>query len=308
MEHIMEITEYKCETCNYSTTDSNSWCQHKRTQKHIELNPLKDFRYICKSCNYKTNNSKYWFQHTKTKKHEKNQNIDITEYNYKCEKCCFYTNKKNSHYKHLTSNKHTKNHNEIHEEKVQEDSGAQNIQNAHIINNNIQNAETINNNITINIHGKENLNVLNYETFKQIMKLENDNIGEGFLMLLKHVYIDPEENRNIKYPDTNSKYCYVLTDENKYIKCLKNNIFDEKTEKITEDFPIPEKDQDWNFNKIQLLKDSTETDNRRPLMREYNNKEEYIEDLKFYEKLKSKKKVYKDTRSEFFTLVHNTDV
>lgn len=308
----MEITEYKCETCNYITDNSNSWCQHKRTQKHIELNPVNIFKYICESCNYKTNNSKYWFQHTKTKKHIKNQNIKISDYIYKCEKCCFYSDNNNSHYKHLKSKKHIKNHTEIREEKQEEHishNNQTNNQTAHTINNNIQNAETINNNnITINIHGKENLNVLDYETFKQIMKLENDNIGQGFLMLLKHVYIDPEENRNIKYPDTNSKYCYVLTEENKYIKCLKNNIFDEKTEKITENFPIPEKNQDWNFNKIQLLKDSTETDNRRPLMREYNSKEEYMEDLKFYEKLKSKKKVYKETRSEFFTLVHNTDV
>lgn len=77
---------------------------------------MSTFRYICELCNYHTNTSQSFYQHKKTQKHYKN----VEEYKKKkrgkiikrkdgkfyCECCIFYPKTRQSYYSHLKSKKH----------------------------------------------------------------------------------------------------------------------------------------------------------------------------------------------------------
>ena len=102
-------TMYICDQCNYKTTYSGNFCNHKKTQKHLKKETLKS-----NTCdeNYSRvhleSTSSLPLVHTKTIKTivEGRHNVDK---NYSCKNCDFSTNHKSSFYRHTKT--HTKTHN-----------------------------------------------------------------------------------------------------------------------------------------------------------------------------------------------------
>ena len=53
---------FRCEKCNYSTTNKYDWNKHILTLKHNSKAEL----HICKSCNYSTTKKSNYIKHLKT--------------------------------------------------------------------------------------------------------------------------------------------------------------------------------------------------------------------------------------------------
>ena len=93
-------TMYICEQCNYKTTHSGNFCNHKKTQKHLKKETLKS-NTIGKNYSrvYLESTSSLPLVYTKTIKTivEGIRNVDK---NYSCKNCDFSTSHKSSFYRH----------------------------------------------------------------------------------------------------------------------------------------------------------------------------------------------------------------
>lgn len=264
--------------------------------------------YICSFCDYSTKKLKLWNKHLKTKKH-KNHNTDVI-YTYACEKCNFYSNNPQSWYQHKKAKKHLKN---VKCKFIQEEEIIEQKITSQIINNNItNNVNNINthNNIIFNNYGNEKLNVIDMNTFKEIINLERTDPEKALKRLLEYVYIKTPENRNVRYLDLKSNYCKVLT-ENGYMDIQIDKIFDERTDKIIYELPIPTyENETYFFNEIRKMKESyDELLLVKPLKRNYEKDDikEYIRELNdYHENIKNKKK-YKKTKEDFFQEIYQLE-
>lgn len=280
-----------------------------------------DHEYFCSFCKYSTKKIKLWNKHLKTKKHKKHNtgeiNINIKkhddiDFNYKCEKCNFYSNNPQSWYQHKKTKKHIK-YIKNKPKKIKNE----NIHEQHIIpqiitnniTNNVNNITT-HNNITFNNYGNEKLNVIDINTFKEIINLEKTDPEKALKLLLEYVYIKTPENRNVRYLDLKSNYCKVLT-ENGYMDIQLDKIFDERTDKIIYELPIPTYEKEtYFFNEIRKMKEShDELLLVKPLKRNYEKDDikEYIKELNdYHENIKNKKK-YKKTKEDFFQEIYQLE-
>ena len=99
-------TMYNCDMCNYKTTHSGNFCNHKKTQKHLKKETLK-------SNTYDENYSRVHLEstsspplvHTKTIV-KGNLEVDKNYKIYSCKNCDFSTSHKSSFYRHNKT--HTK--------------------------------------------------------------------------------------------------------------------------------------------------------------------------------------------------------
>ena len=85
----MEEFKFNCEKCDYHTNNNSSFCNHKKTKKHInnheeelkiEENERTSKKYHCEYCDYYTNCKSGYSIHKKTKKHLKNINSKDNKY------------------------------------------------------------------------------------------------------------------------------------------------------------------------------------------------------------------------------------
>lgn len=307
--------KYSCDTCSYNTNIRQSWYKHKKTKKHIKLNPNEEeiILYNCKYCNYKTYYNNLFYKHKKTKKHILNKNKLEKKFIFTCKNCNFFSDNRKSWHSHLNSKQHLINDDMadtkiLDNNEVLEKNNNNFNQNINNITNNITNNINSNNNtnISINFYGHENLNVLDLKTFEKIMKIEKNNPKKALELLLEHIYIKTPENRNVKYSNLESKYVNVLT-ENGYIKMPKDFVFSYKTDKLINDLPIPNYNDTFYFNNIDNMKDAYYTPINRPIKAEYKKKEKYIREIERFNKNINYKKDYKNIKTDFFNNIYKLE-
>ena len=104
-----------------------------------------------------------------------------------------------------------------------------------VINNTTNITNTINNTININVYGQEDFkSLLSPENIKE---LKGNNLIGVVNSLLRIAYVDREENRNIKYTNTRSNKCKVLTESGWEARDI-NKVFGERLLNVGELYPI----------------------------------------------------------------------
>ena len=112
---------YRCETCDYTTSNKTDYMKHLLTQKHkkrnnLDTNSIKSDiisiksikktpkkianKFTCEKCNYVTNNKSVYERHIHTQKHLQNSSEDDTKPTHTCDICKKQYSSYNSLWKH----------------------------------------------------------------------------------------------------------------------------------------------------------------------------------------------------------------
>ena len=76
---IKEKEEYKCNKCDYKSTNRNNYLTHTLNNHDTKENRKTNFKYYCESCDFGVFTETSYNKHIKTKKHEMKQTNIITK-------------------------------------------------------------------------------------------------------------------------------------------------------------------------------------------------------------------------------------